>query len=153
MGIMADMVRRQISAEIKEAGHFAIMVDEIERLDAESLLKSIEHTLAQCVIDKNACIGQCYDGAAVMSWCNNGVQERFRKVGEFFETVQLLYNLFSNSVAHNHFMKKQRELESTAQPVLPDEIDSFQPNHILEPAQSNNGRNSGSSKGSWSSGS
>uniref|UniRef100_A0A667WAX6 TTF-type domain-containing protein n=1 Tax=Myripristis murdjan TaxID=586833 RepID=A0A667WAX6_9TELE len=168
LGVMADMVRRQISTEIKEAEQFAILVDECkdvskkeqisvvvhylsketvpekflhftpaEGLDAESLLKSIEHTLAQYDIDKNLCIGQCYDGAAVMSGCNNGVPQALYvhchahrlnlvlvdvvsnvpEAGDFFETVQLLYNFFSNSVAHNLFVKKQNELEPTAQPM------------------------------------
>ena len=57
-----------------------------EGLDADSLLRSIKTTLSQCNIDVNACIGQCYDGAAVMSGCNNGVQEKFRK-----EVLQALY--------------------------------------------------------------
>ncbi|CAK6976724.1 zinc finger MYM-type protein 1-like [Scomber scombrus] len=111
--IMADMVRKQISEEIKEAGHFAIMVDEskdiskkeqisvvvrylhnetvleeflnftpADGLDADSLLTSIKMTLSQCNIDVNSCIGQCYDGAAVMAGCINGVQEKFRKEQE-----------------------------------------------------------------------
>ncbi|CAK6979962.1 hypothetical protein NHX12_016273 [Scomber scombrus] len=36
---------------------------------------------------------------------------------EFFETVQMLNNFFSNSVAHDLFIKKQRETESVTQPV------------------------------------
>ena len=36
---------------------------------------------------------------------------------EFFETIQMLYNFFSNSVAHDLFIKKQREIESLTQPV------------------------------------
>lgn len=48
-------------------------------LDAQSLLKSVKHTLAKCDIDKNAYIAQCYDGASVMSGCNNGIQEKFRQ--------------------------------------------------------------------------
>ncbi len=48
-------------------------------LNADSLLQCIKRTLSQCNIDVSACIGQCYDGAVVMSGCNNGVQEKFRK--------------------------------------------------------------------------
>ncbi|XP_076315924.1 52 kDa repressor of the inhibitor of the protein kinase-like [Tachypleus tridentatus] len=50
-----------------------------EGLDADSLLKKIMETLAKCGIDNNACIGQCYDRAAVMSGHICGVQERFRR--------------------------------------------------------------------------
>ena len=108
--IMANMVRKQISDEIKEAGHFSMMVDEskdiskkehisvvicylynetvleeflhftpAEGLDADSLVTSIKMTLSQCNIDVNSCIGQCYDGVAVMAGCNNRVQEKLRK--------------------------------------------------------------------------
>lgn len=110
------MVRDQISGEVEEAGVFALMVDEskyvskkeqvsvvvrylhnddireeflhltADGLDAESLLTMIKQTLSKCNINFNMCIGQCYDGAAVMSGCNNGVQERFRK-----EVPQALY--------------------------------------------------------------
>lgn len=97
--IMASMVREQVSNKVKLGGHSALMVDEkkmlkqlsvvlcylnndsiheefpdfipADGLDAQSLLKSVKHTLAKCDIDKNACIGQCYDGASVMSGCNN----------------------------------------------------------------------------------
>ncbi|KAI4831036.1 hypothetical protein KUCAC02_002637 [Chaenocephalus aceratus] len=57
-----------------------------DELDTDSLLTTIKQTLSKCNIDHNMCIGQCYDGAAVMSGCNNGVQERFRK-----EVPQTLY--------------------------------------------------------------
>ncbi len=36
-------------------------------------------TLSQCNIDKNLCVGQCYDGAAVMSGSKSGVQQKFKK--------------------------------------------------------------------------
>nr|XP_010767726.1 PREDICTED: zinc finger MYM-type protein 1-like [Notothenia coriiceps] len=152
--IMADMVRSEISAEIREAECFALMVDETkdvskseqlsivvryikgeqvreeflhvrrtEGLDADSLLSTIKQTLSQCNIDPHMCVGQCYDGAAVMSGCKNGVQQKFKKevpnalyihchahrlnlvlvdvvrnveaAAYFFETVQMLYNFFA----------------------------------------------------------
>ena len=105
-------------------------------LDADSLFASIKQTLSRCGIDLNFCVGQCYDGAAVMSGCNNGVQELFRRevlqavyihchahrlnlvlvdcvhnvdaAAEFFETLQTLYKFFSGSVVHDLFLKKQR---------------------------------------------
>lgn len=80
-----------------------------------------------------------------MLGCKNGVQQKFKKgvpsalyihchahglnlvlvdavsnveaAAEFFETVQMLYNFFSNSVGHDHFIKKQREIETIAQPA------------------------------------
>ncbi|XP_063765900.1 zinc finger MYM-type protein 1-like [Eleginops maclovinus] len=116
-----------------------------EGLDAESLHKSVKQTLAKCSIDKHACIAQCYDGASVMSGCNNGVQERFRQevphalyihcyahrlnlvlvdcvhnvkpVAECFATVKMLYNFFSGTVTHKVFMEKQQELEPTKRTV------------------------------------
>uniref|UniRef100_A0A8C2PTZ0 DUF4371 domain-containing protein n=1 Tax=Cyprinus carpio TaxID=7962 RepID=A0A8C2PTZ0_CYPCA len=109
-------------------------------LDAESLLVTVKGALAKFNIDKNACVGQCYDGASVMSGCNNGVQEKFRRevphavyihchahrlnlvlvdcvhnvkpVADCFATVQLLYNFFCLV-----FMEKQTELEPTKRAV------------------------------------
>ena len=174
--VMANMLRKEISDEVKEAEYFALMVDEskdvskkeqisivvrylnggtvheeflhfavADGLVADSLLNSIKSTLSLCNIDVNACIGQCYDGAAVMSGCHSGVQQRFREevpqalyihchahrlnlvlvdcvhnvktAAEFFETVQMLYNFFSGSVVHDLFLKKQKELEPKAQRV------------------------------------
>lgn len=174
--VMADMVRNDISAEIREAECFALLVDETkdvskceqlsvvvrylrgeevreeflhfkhtEGLDADSLLRTIKQTLSQCNIDLKMCVGQCYDGAAVMSGCKNGVQQKLKSevpealyihchahrlnlvlvdvvrnvegAADFFETVQMLYNFFANSVAHDIFLKKQREMEPTSQPV------------------------------------
>lgn len=176
VNIMASIVREQISTEIQQADHFALMVDETkdvskkeqisivlrylnkdtiheefldfvpaDGLDAQSLLTTVTQTLAKCNIDKNVCIAQCYDGASVMSGCNNGVQEKFRQevpqalyihchahrlnlvlvdcvhnvksVGECFATVQMLHNFFSGSVTHKVFMEKQQELEPTKQAV------------------------------------
>lgn len=171
INVMAEMIRKQLRDEIKDAEHFAILVDEskdiskkeqisvivrylnteservveeflhftpADGLDADSLFASIKQTLSRCGIDLNCCVGQCYDGAAVMSGCNNGVQELFRRevpqavyihchahrlnlvlvdcvhnvdaAAEFFETLQTLYKFFSGSVVHDLFLKKQREL-------------------------------------------
>ncbi|XP_076322154.1 zinc finger MYM-type protein 1-like [Tachypleus tridentatus] len=116
-----------------------------EGLDADSLLKKIMETLAKCGIDHNACIGQCYDGAAVMSGHISGIQERFRRevsqavyvhcyahrlnlvlvdcvhnvqdAAEFFVTIQKLYKFLSTSVVHEEFLKVQKELESVNQHI------------------------------------
>ncbi|KAL7398332.1 hypothetical protein ABVT39_007995 [Epinephelus coioides] len=171
--VMANMLKKEISDEVKEAEYFALMVDEskdvskkeqisivvyylkkgyvheeflhfaaADGLDAGSLLNSIKSTLSQCITDVKACIGQCYDGAAVMSGCHSGVQQRLRQevpqalcihchthrlnlvlvdcvnnvktAAEFFKTVQM-YNFFSGSAVHDMFLKKQKELEPKAQ--------------------------------------
>uniref|UniRef100_A0A8C3T1M7 DUF4371 domain-containing protein n=1 Tax=Chelydra serpentina TaxID=8475 RepID=A0A8C3T1M7_CHESE len=175
MDIMANMIRKQISEEVKAAKHFALQVDECkdskkeqisvvvrylnndsiheeflhfipaEGLDADSLLEKIKSTLCECSIDKNACIGQCYEGAAVMSGCNQGVQEKFRKevpqavyvpcsahqlnsvvvdcvcnvqtAAEFFATIHVVYNFFSGTAVHDLFIQKQKELKPTEKPV------------------------------------
>lgn len=107
--VMAEIIRKKISDEVRDAECFAVLVDEskdtskkeqisvivqflqpesgevheeflhftaADGLDADSLLASIKHTLSQCNIDIHRCVGQCYDGASVMSGCNNGVQEK-----------------------------------------------------------------------------
>ena len=51
---------------------------EADGLDAESIFKVIKETLSDCQIDINMCVGQCYDGAAVMKGVNAGVQAKFR---------------------------------------------------------------------------
>ncbi|CAK6971671.1 zinc finger MYM-type protein 1-like [Scomber scombrus] len=116
--VMAEMIRKKISDEVRDAECFAVLVDEskyiskkeqisvivrylqpesgevheflhftaADGLDSDSLLASIKHTLSQCNIDIHRCVGQCYDGASVMSGCNNGVQEKFRK-----EVPQAIY--------------------------------------------------------------
>ena len=87
-------------------------------LDAESLFATIKDTLSKCYIDHTACIAQCYDGAAVMSGVHNGVQEKFRE-----EVPQAIYihchahRLNLVLVDHVHFVKKQRELEPSQQPI------------------------------------
>ncbi len=176
--VMAEMIRKQISDEVKDAEHFALLVDEskdiskkeqisvivrylhtksekvveeflhftpADGLDADSLFASIKQTLSQCSIDLNCCVGQCYDGASVMSGCNSGVQEQYRRevpqalyihchahrlnlvlvdcvhnvdaAADFFETLPILYKFFSGSVVHNLFLKKQKELMAMAQRI------------------------------------
>ncbi|XP_076359149.1 zinc finger MYM-type protein 1-like [Tachypleus tridentatus] len=140
LDIIAGMIRKDISKEVMEAEHFALMVNETknvskqeqlsivirylhqqslheeflnftaaEGLDPDSLLKKIMETLTKCGIDQNACIGQCYDGAAVMSEHISGA------AAEFFVTIQKLYKFFSLSVVHEEFLKVQKELEPVNQ--------------------------------------
>ncbi|XP_076372870.1 uncharacterized protein LOC143257723 [Tachypleus tridentatus] len=78
-----------------------------EGLDTDSLLKKIIETLAKCGIDHNACIGQCYDGVAVMSGHISGAQERFRR-----EVSTAMH-----TVVHEEFLKVQKELELVNQHI------------------------------------
>ena len=114
-------------------------------LDANSLFIKIKETLSSRKIDKNKCIGQCYDGAAVMSGSTAGVQEKFRHevpqavyvhcfahrlnlvlvdsvhsiqiIAEFFASVQKLHNFVSTSVVHAIFTKIQKENDPKKQIV------------------------------------
>ena len=49
------------------------------KLTADGLYTKILEYLALCKIDKQLCVAQCYDGAAVMSECKNGVQKKISK--------------------------------------------------------------------------
>jgi hypothetical protein len=176
IALMAKMLRDQISSDVRDAGMFALLVDEsrdvskkeqvsvvvrylrgdgvredflhftpADGLDAESLLALIKNTLTKCNINYKQCIAQCYDGAAVMSGANSGVQERFRRevpqalyvhchahrlnlvltdcvgkiqtAADFFASVQILHNFFSSSIVHNVFLQKQKELEPLKPPL------------------------------------
>ena len=114
-------------------------------LDANSLFIKIKETLSSRKIDKNKCIGQCYDGAAVMSGSTAGVQEKFwhevpqavyvhcfahrlnlvlvdsvhsiQIIAEFFASVQKLHNFVSTSVVHAIFTKIQKENDPKKQIV------------------------------------
>ena len=124
--------KEQISVVALYSNNETVLEELLHFTPAEGVGRRVALNTHQCVIDKNACKGRCYDGTAVMSGCNHGVQERFREevlqalyihchahrlnlvlvdvvsnvqqAGQFFD----LYNFFSNSVAHNVFMKKQR---------------------------------------------
>ena len=116
-----------------------------EGLTADKLYAQIKEVLATCGIDRNLCIGQCYDGAAVMSGCKNGVQKKFRadvpqavyvhcfnhrlnlvlvdcvhdiqNAAEFFEAMESLYVFFAGSVPHDEFVKKQKEMSPSKQTI------------------------------------
>ena len=136
------VIRYLYQGEIKEA---FLCFTAADGLTAEALHKTMLKTLAFCHIDKNMCVGQCYDGASVMSGCKNGVQKRFRDdvpqavyihcfnhrlnlvlvdcirrvqdAAEFFESMECLYVFFTGSVTHDLFVKKQKELEPKKQVV------------------------------------
>ncbi|XP_076373039.1 uncharacterized protein LOC143257899 [Tachypleus tridentatus] len=134
LDIIAGMTRKDISKEVMEAEHFALMVDETKDMSKQEQL----FIVIRCGIDHNACIGQCYDGAAVMSGHISGVQDRFRRevsqavyvhcyahklnlvlvdcvhniqaAAEFFVTIQKLYKFFSTPVVHEQHGKTWKSL-------------------------------------------
>uniref|UniRef100_A0A8C5ME33 TTF-type domain-containing protein n=1 Tax=Leptobrachium leishanense TaxID=445787 RepID=A0A8C5ME33_9ANUR len=115
-----------------------------DSLDAASLTDYIFDVLSSLGIDKNECVGQAYDGAAVMSGRINGVQARIqRKVptalyvhcmnhrlnlavvdtvknvaeaAEFFAKLEKLYVFSSTSVVHSVFERVQKEMST--KPVI-----------------------------------
>ncbi|XP_068114995.1 zinc finger MYM-type protein 1-like [Hyperolius riggenbachi] len=114
-------------------------------LNATSLTSTIIQVLADLTIDIKTCIGQCYDGASVMSGDAAGVQKKFREqcpralyvhcyshrlnlvivdivkniemADEFFSLVQNLYNFISGSAVHAYFMEMQKEMMPGTVPI------------------------------------
>uniref|UniRef100_A0A672IQM3 TTF-type domain-containing protein n=1 Tax=Salarias fasciatus TaxID=181472 RepID=A0A672IQM3_SALFA len=80
-------------------------------LVAGSLLASIKHTLSQCNINLQFCVGQCYDGASVMSGCNNGVQAVIAVIDEKF-VLHLI--LFEDVFRTTKFMSDQLQTPDLA---------------------------------------
>lgn len=108
-------------------------------LSAEALSKFIIELLTSYGLDFNFCVGQCYDGASVMSGWANGVQAKIKEIApnacyihcyahrlnlvlidtisnipelkEFFSIVQNLYNFICNSnPRYQLFIECQKEL-------------------------------------------
>lgn len=107
------------------------------QLNAHALFKYIKKTLADCKINIQNCIAQTYDGAAVMSGKQNGVQAIFRKevpqalythcynhclnlvivdvcknvpeIDKFIIIIQKLYNFISRSTVHTVFLDLQKK--------------------------------------------
>lgn len=110
----------------------------MKKSNAESLATEIMKILIDNKLDKMNCIGQCYDGASVMSGQYSGVQERIRleiphaiyvhcyahrlnlclvqtlqnipHICNFFNTVQNLYKFIMNSqIRYELFVKAQKD--------------------------------------------
>jgi len=117
---------------------FVCFVDCSSSRDAEGITKVITDCLNQLKLKDVPIVGQSYDGAAVMSGHVSGVQTRMRvdypvaiyfhclahklnlvlvyacrvnrmAVG-FFNTIEQLYNFFSNPGSHDIFLKIQKTL-------------------------------------------
>jgi hypothetical protein len=108
------------------------------KLDSESLTAFILSTLRENGIDIKKCVGQCYDGAAVMSGNLNGVQSRIKAVApqanyvhchahrlnlclvdvtkevdaaaKFFSLVEQIYVFISSAAVHSRWLQLQEEL-------------------------------------------
>jgi len=116
----------------------------LKDLSAQSITKTIEKVLTDEGLDLNFCVGQCYDGANVMSGLAAGVQAKLREcppnaiylhchanrlnlvlvhaleeneeVQDFFSILKTLNNFISNSATrHELFVEAQQRLQ---QPVL-----------------------------------
>lgn len=140
--IVSFVVRYFHNGEIcEEFLHFR----EASGLDAESLFKLIQKTLNDSKIDIQKCVGQCYDGASVMSGANAGVQAKFRELvpqaiythcfahrlnlalvdslknvdlaSEFFAVLQKLYVYLSGSFTHQVFLQAQKDHMKDKRPV------------------------------------
>jgi len=109
--------------------------EQAEGLTANALTSKICEKLSSSGIDIQKCVGQCYDGASVMSGCVAGVQAKIRAVvsqaiythcynhqlnlivvdcvkniplvAEFFVILQQLYVFISGSAVHPVFLNMQ----------------------------------------------
>ena len=115
-------------------------------LDAVSLRDTILKVLTDLNIDfKGGMIGQCYDGASVMSGSSGGVQKLMRelvpcvfyvhchahrinlvvvdvckgtaKIRDMFCTLKNLYKFFSSVIPHSSFISAQKEHYPYRQPL------------------------------------
>ena len=134
---------RYVDSETFQIKERVIGVHYLQDLSADSLASKIINNLISLGIAPALCVGQCYDGAKVMSGCVKGVQTRFRlqapcavyvhchshclnlvlvdtitnikEADEFFCTIKSLYNYISNSNTRNQmFLKAQQKLGQTA---------------------------------------
>ncbi|MGH0153506.1 UNVERIFIED_CONTAM: hypothetical protein FKN15_024781, partial [Acipenser sinensis] len=106
---------------------------------ADSTANFIYENVCSMGLNFQFCVGQCYDGASVMSGCANGVQAKKGKntlcciyyahrlnlvlvssisdmsdLSEFFSVVQSLYNFIANSnTRHELFIQGQKDLKQT----------------------------------------
>jgi len=133
---LAFLVRYVHDGVIKER---ALGVFAMHDVTAEALFNFILAKMKTLGLEAMNCVGQCYDGASVMSGTANGVQARIQnevphalyvhcyahrmnlvlvhclsdivEVKEFFYTVQLLYDFISNShTRHELFLAAQKKL-------------------------------------------
>jgi hypothetical protein len=128
---------RFVSPDLMEVREEFLTFHHAKKLDASSLASLIENEIKQTGINKQLVLGQCYDGASVMSGCNKGVQALLRHtysnavyihcfahrlnlvltdtvtdipmVSEFFALVQALYVFISRSNIHSKFLDLQKE--------------------------------------------
>lgn len=68
---MAILVRYYLNGKIMER---ALGTYYMKDVSAEALFSFITKLFERLGVDIQCCVAQCYDGASVMSGCNNGVQ-------------------------------------------------------------------------------
>ncbi|KAL4119183.1 hypothetical protein QTP88_012028 [Uroleucon formosanum] len=109
----------------------------LKNLDAQSLCDTIHKFLVNINLDITKCIAQSYDGASVMSGCNNGVQSKIRELSknacpyvhcyahrlnlvlvdtakkvealdEIIGLLEAIYAFQSSTIRHNAFIQAQK---------------------------------------------
>jgi len=132
---LAILVRYVHGSVIKER---ALGTYPMRSLTADALSTFIINKLHSLGLDWQNCVGQCYDGASVMSGWANGVQAKIHnqfpnavyihcyahrlnlvlidsisdmsELSDFFDTVQTLYNFISNAhTRHEIFVAAQKK--------------------------------------------
>lgn len=169
LDISSKIVQEKIVKEMEKSGYYSILADDTkDKSKKEQMSICVRYVYENCIFERflcfaqvidltseglcnvlctkikelgiNAiCVGQGYDGAAVMSGKVAGLQERFRKehelavyvhcyahrlnlvlvhicskiseVSDFFEVLKSLHSFFSHSgKAHQRFVEIQKEL-------------------------------------------
>ncbi|XP_076372812.1 zinc finger MYM-type protein 1-like [Tachypleus tridentatus] len=129
LDIIAGMIRKDISKEVMEAEHFALMVDETKDVNKQEQLSIVVSAMIELQSCQGASVvyrrGSGEMSQAVYVHC---YAHRFKFVlvdcvhkvqaaTEFFVTIQKLYKFFSTSVVHEEFLKVQKELEPVNQHI------------------------------------
>jgi hypothetical protein len=149
ISIMADETRdsskteqlsicvRFVSTDLSEIREEFLAFHDPKELNAKALAEKISNEISLTGISKKLILGQCYDGASVMSGVNNGVQSKLReiypnalythchahrlnlvlvdtvsdipKAYEFFALIEALYVFLSRPNAHTRFVQMQQQ--------------------------------------------
>ena len=127
---------RYVTTDLRETREDFIGFHHLYELDASALPNAISNEVHKIGIDNELIIGQCYDGASVMSGRHQGVQAKLRNIypnalyvhchahrlnlvlvdtvrdvliaREFFGLVEALYVYLSRPNAHERFVEEQK---------------------------------------------
>ncbi|XP_076314932.1 uncharacterized protein LOC143227363 [Tachypleus tridentatus] len=127
LDIIAGIIRKDISKEVMEAEHFALMVDKTKDVSKQEQLSIVNWSaLASVMTELQSSQGTsvayrrgyvyCYAHRLnlVLVDCVHNVQA----AAELFVTIQKLYKFLSTSVVHEEFLKVQKELEPVNQHIV-----------------------------------